>query len=342
LALIDYDIADDSYYLFTCAELKAREIELIDKSKIDRMLSAAGVDDFFKILQETWYSKYISDIEKNKSFNNTMVSEYRSAINFLNERLTVQHQAAILLLMLKEILHNLKIIIKSFILDKDLKELFFPVMYDCDQLKSAAESGNDKDIDPCAAKILQYGMELVEKKENYRSIELKLELAYLENIFDSVKKIGSRMLVDFLKYIIDIFNIKNIYRYKYTQEKLDFNTFLHKNGFLSVDFLEKFKSESIDYFVQSMERTEYATIIIKGTHSLYTDISFSSFERNEDMFYLRYFDLVKYTVSNLERVFAFFIRKKLELKILNIIYMGLLYDVERGKVKRKVEILNEY
>ena len=70
MALIDYDIADDSYYLFTCAELKAREIELIEKPKIDRMLSVAGVDDFFKILQETWYSKYISDIEKNKSFNN--------------------------------------------------------------------------------------------------------------------------------------------------------------------------------------------------------------------------------------------------------------------------------
>jgi vacuolar-type H+-ATPase subunit C/Vma6 len=63
LALIDYDIDDDSYYLFACAELKAREIELIEKSKIDRMLGVAGVDDFFKILQETWYSKYLKKIK---------------------------------------------------------------------------------------------------------------------------------------------------------------------------------------------------------------------------------------------------------------------------------------
>lgn len=37
---IDYDISDDSYYLFACAELMTREVEFLEESKIERMLGS--------------------------------------------------------------------------------------------------------------------------------------------------------------------------------------------------------------------------------------------------------------------------------------------------------------
>ena len=49
MTVADYDIEDDSYYLYTCAQLKARESEFIEKSKLERMAAADRIGDFLKI-----------------------------------------------------------------------------------------------------------------------------------------------------------------------------------------------------------------------------------------------------------------------------------------------------
>ena len=63
MAGIPYEIEDDSYYLFTCAELKARENEFIGQSRMERMLSAASMEEFLKVLGETVYASEAGTIE---------------------------------------------------------------------------------------------------------------------------------------------------------------------------------------------------------------------------------------------------------------------------------------
>jgi len=102
--------------------------------------------------------------------------------------------------------------------------------------------------------------------------------------------------------------------------------------------MSKFEGESLDFFVKEMERTDYADMIIKGTYTLHSEGIFSSFEKSEDLFYLDFFDPVKYTVSNLEKIFQFFLRKKVELKYLSIIFTSVLYGIENSKIKDKAKV----
>lgn len=338
MARIDYDISDDSYYLFTCAELKSREIEFLDKNRIDRMLKSQELDEFIKVLRDTVYSRYINDIENSRSFEKVILSEYSSAANFLNERLKPGHQAAVDLLFLEENLHNLKVVIKSVILDMDLEKLFIPVLHSYYTLRNAAVTGNYKEVDPSISGILQFATELIGRQKNYRFLELELERFYLGKVLNSVEKLNSRLIKDYLKHIIDMLNIKNICRNKHLAEDLSFDYFLNENGFLSKEFMKKFESESLDFFVKEMEHTDYADIGIKGANILHSGGSFSSFEKNEELFYLDFFGPLKFTVSNLERVFQFFLRKKMELRYLNIIFTGILYGIESSKVMNRVKV----
>jgi len=68
LNVISYDIKDDSFYLFTCAELEAREAEFLDESKIDRLLKSQELGEFIRMLKDTVYSEYINEIENSRSF----------------------------------------------------------------------------------------------------------------------------------------------------------------------------------------------------------------------------------------------------------------------------------
>ncbi|GAI55239.1 unnamed protein product, partial [marine sediment metagenome] len=156
---IDYDISDDSYYLFACAELKTREVEFLEESKIERMLGSRGLDDFIGILRDTVYSKYIDYMEKSRSFEKVIISEYSTTVNFLDQRLKPEHQAADDLLFLEENLHNLKVIVKSIILDIELRELFVPILHSYDELRDAAATGDYREVDPVVAEMLKFAAE---------------------------------------------------------------------------------------------------------------------------------------------------------------------------------------
>jgi len=90
-----------------------------------------------------------------------------------------------------------------------------------------------------------------------------------------------------------------------------FSGYLHQGGSLGLKMLTDLEGESMDYVVQQLEKTEYADVIIKGAQWLFSDCSFSSFERNSDLYFLDYFDTIKYSVSNLEKIFQFFLKKKI-------------------------------
>jgi len=341
LVFPSYEISDDSYYLFTCGELKVREREFVEKHQLERLLNAKTIDKFIKVLQETYYGRYLSDIEENENFNSILISELTNIANFLKERLKPEHQIAGKLLTLEEDLHNIKLIAKSKILGRDLKELFIPISYPYNQLKEAVARDNYENIDPQTTQILQYAIDLTDEEKDYKIVELKLESFYLERLFDKITSIKSRMLGDLIRHIIDIFNIENICRYKYSESKFAFDFFVYKNGFLEAEFLKQFEKKSIDDFVKSMKETMYAKLVEKGVHLLFTDNAFSSFEISRDLFYVYFFDSIKYSISNLEKIIEFFYRKKIELKSLNVIFMGILYNIDKDKIRSRIAILNE-
>ena len=139
---LDYDIADDSYYLFTCAELKTREIEFLGRDKIERMLKSKSTEEFISVLRDSVYSRYINDLERSKSFESIIVEQYKDIVGFLGERLKPKHQPLKDLLFLEQNIHNLKVIVKSIIADMDLGDLFIPLFHSYEELKDAAVAEN--------------------------------------------------------------------------------------------------------------------------------------------------------------------------------------------------------
>ncbi len=335
---IDYDISDDSDYLFTCAELKKRETEFLDENRIEKLLMSGGTDEFIKTLRDTVYSKYLDDLENSGNFGNVVLGGYGNTVKFLNERLRDEHKPVIGILFLEENLHNLKVVIKSIVLDMDLENLFIPILDSYQTLREAALKRDYKEIDQSISEVFSFAVEIAGVQKNYRLMELEIEKFYLSKIFDSAKKIKRQFVTDYLRHIIDIYNIQNICRNKYLEEDLNFDNFIYENGFLPKNSLKRFESENLDFLIKELEWTDYADMIAKGIHTLNSGKTFSSFEKSEGQFIMDFFDPLKFTVSNLEKIFQFFFRKKNELRYLNIIYTGVFYGIDKEKIKNRVKV----
>ncbi len=333
-----YEIEDDSYYLFTCAELKARENEFVEKARFERMVESEDMEGFLKVLGETVYSPSIPGISSSLSFEKVMIGSYGIILDYLEERLKDEHRMLSYILFFEEILHNMKVIFKSAVLEKDLGSLFIPVIYDWEQLAEMYGSDDDKDVDTPVGKLLSYLKDTLGKpgEKDYRKVELEFEKFYSEIMTAVAKSLGRKMISEYMSRKIDLINIENIYRWKQMGEKKGFDSILHNGGNIGLDILKGFEHETMDYTVRELERTDYGNIAIRGAQHLTSDNSFSSFERNRDQYFLDYFDNFKYSVSNLEKILAFFLKKKIELSSLNILFTGILYNAGRSNIKYKV------
>jgi vacuolar-type H+-ATPase subunit C/Vma6 len=87
-----------------------------------------------------------------------------------------------------------------------------------------------------------------------------------------------------------------------------------------------------------MENSDYGELLKKGFEHIHADDSFTYFEKSDDMYLLSLFEEVKYSVSSLERIIAFFIRKKVEIKNLNLIYAAILYEADKQTIKQRLAI----
>jgi len=340
LEQINYDIKDDNFYLFACAELEAKESEFLDKSKIDRMLKSKNLKEFIKNLGDTVYSGYSGELESSRDFEKVIAGEYAKIGDFLSRRLKSSHLAAGEILFFEEVLHNLKIIFKSIILDKDFEELFIPLFYSYGSLKKAIKEGKYNGLSKSVSATFRFVSEMIDKKEekDYRIMEFEIEKFYLSEVFRSVEELNSNLIRDYIKHVIDILNIKNIYRSNYLEEELGLSYFLHDNGFLPVDLMLEFRDKGPDVFLKNMKKTDYADIVVRGADALDSERTFSYFEKEEDLFYVNILEPLKYTTSNIEKIFKFFLRKKMELKSLNIIFTGTLYSVDIKEIKDRIGV----
>ncbi|MDD5659406.1 MAG: V-type ATPase subunit [Actinomycetota bacterium] len=361
IELKKYELADDSDYLYTCAELKVREQEFIDNSKLERMVGSKEVDDFLKVLQETVHSKKIALIDDDKNMDLFILKSYEETIDFLQKRLQEKHMIIIYVLFMEEYLNNFKLILKSSLLNINLENLFIPLTFSYEELSEymkkdiSYEENFDnnavlqpiifktiiKELINIKNKTLQEIETGKESKINFRKIEIDFERKFISAISNEILKTGSTMLCDYLKHWIDIQNLKNMNRIKYIGENLKYADFLYPGGMIDIDSLKTLEFENPDYWVKALEKSCYGEIIIKGIHSLYSYNTFFSFEKNESIFYLKFFDSIKYCISNVEKIFAFFLRKKIELIVVNMIYMGIKYHAEKRNISHKAEFLSE-
>jgi vacuolar-type H+-ATPase subunit C/Vma6 len=335
---ISYEIEDDSFYLYSCAELKAREREFVPAVKLERMSSSAGMEEFLKVLGETFYAPDAGVIEAKKNFEEVMISHYREIIEYLMKRLKPGHRNLIHVLFFEEFLHNMKLILKSSLLEKGYPDLYIPLRYSYDMVTAALRTGKYENIEDPIPELIEYIRQLTGLKEveDYRKLELDFESLYIRKMLEVAGSIGRKMITGYMRHRIDLINIEIIYRNRYLKEESGFIHLLHRGGFLDLKLLEELESESMDYIVRVLEGTEYGGVATRGAQQLFTECTFAAFEKDRNLYFIDYFDRIKYSVSNLEKVFQFFLKKKMELININIIYNGIKYNTSRSKLDCRV------
>lgn len=118
---------DDPEYAYACGRIKALETKLLDRVRFERLATSRDIEELFKMLQDTEYSRYLNEIHKPSDFEILLKKELERLFSLVSE-LSVEPALERDLRLPYDFL-NLKILVKSLIFEKDFSHAFSKYSY---------------------------------------------------------------------------------------------------------------------------------------------------------------------------------------------------------------------
>ncbi len=101
--------------------IRVLETRLLDKTKLDRMIDSSSPLEALKILEETEYSTFMSKVKRPEDYEILLSNELKRVYHLLYEISPVK--SLVNMMSLKYDYHNIKVMIKGKILNKDFTDI---------------------------------------------------------------------------------------------------------------------------------------------------------------------------------------------------------------------------
>ncbi|GAA0721852.1 V-type ATP synthase subunit C [Clostridium malenominatum] len=318
------------------ARIRVLETKLLDKSKLDRMIDASSAEDALKVLGETEYSNHMSNISRPEEYETLLSSElirlYQLMYSLSPEKNIID------IMSIKYDYHNLKVVIKGKLLNKDLSNLLIPIgLVNADRLNIIFESENYKELTPFMIDGVEKAFKSYEEGNDPQEIDIILDSFMYKEIIHRAEEIGDKFLINYFKMIIDLTNIKTLLRVKKQNKGRRFmEQVLIGGGTISIKDLISFENESSDSIANKLSYTSYEKIIRLGLENYGTHSNLSYFEKLSENYMMEYIKKAKYISFGLEPLVSYIMAKETEIKAIRIIMVGKLNNIAPEIIRERL------
>ncbi len=309
-------------YLFAVGKLRVYERKLINKAALTKLIECNDFGELVSILSERNYSDNISSVERPEDLENLIFDEMSNTIGKI-KKLSHDKEATNLYLFRYDI-QNLKLMIKATKNSEDVNHaLLYRSIIDTENLEDSIKKENFYVFsDSFRDKIKTIWLEEVQQG-NLQEAEILLDKLWLETGYCHMKEREQIFLRDFFSVLIDLYNLKLIFRTKvmsYDQERV--REYIAEGGFIDKAVILNSCNMKQEGIVQSFQFSDYNKIIKQGLEYFERYNSFWKFEQLCNDFLIEFVDIVKFLVASVSVLIRYLVIKEIELKNLRAILIG--------------------
>ncbi|MEW9096214.1 MAG: V-type ATP synthase subunit C [Clostridiaceae bacterium] len=318
------------------SRIRVLETKLLDKAKLDRMIDSSSAEDALKILGETEYSNYMSNIRRPEDYEELLSGELIRLYQLMYSLSPVKELIDIM--SIKYDYHNLKVMIKGKILNKDLSHLLIPVgLINLNKLKQAFDNENFKELTDYMIQGIEKVNKSFEEDKDPQKIDIVLDSFMYKEMLYRANEIEDKFLSDYFKVIIDLTNIKTLLRVKKQNKGRRFmEEVLIEGGTILKKDLISYENESIDGIANKLSYTPYEKILRLGLENYGTNGNMSYFEKLTDNYIMDYIKKAKYVSFGIEPLLGYIMAKESEIKTVRIIMVGKLNNVAPEVIRERL------
>lgn len=318
-------VKEESKYAYSFGVVKELERSLLTKDKFDRLIEAKDIDELFKLLIETAYSEATAE-NFESVLNKELKKVYLTLSKFAPDKQFIE------LFFLEYDFHNLKVLLKAKLQEKiGVEELFVEL----------GEIGKEKmsaflrlELSEIIKQLGDYS-EIIQEIENKfaqikdpRIIENILDRALFEKMYSYTN--DNELLKEIVAIYADIANFKIAVRSKNLVRAKDLIVFV-PHGKVSAKEAGTFYERGLEYFIK--ELTKYYEKIIPQALEYYEKWrSWLLLEKLADDYIIKKLRERSFYVG-VEPLIGYLLAKKTEIKLLRMLIVGKLANLDIAKIK---------
>lgn len=316
--------------------LRVLETKLLDKSKIDRLIDSKTSKDALKVLQETDYGAHMADINKPEDYEIVLSRE----LTYVYENLYKMCPAreVIDVMAVKYDYHNLKVLIKGKILNKDFSYILIPIgVSKVIDLKQAVETEYYRDLNPIMRECIEKVVQDFELNKDPQRIDTIIDKYQFMHIKELENKLNHDGIAKYIAMQIDLTNIKTLLRVKKQEKNKEFlNSVLIPGGKIDNEKLIMLLNDATENIWSKLSYTDYGNIIKEGVAEYSDNKSVSSFEKLVDNYIMNYMKDSKFITSGAMPVLAYIYAKENEIKQVRTIMVGKLNSISEEVIRERL------
>ena len=318
---------------------KVIETRLLSQDKINRMIESNDVEEALRLLNESEYSDSFKGVLVSADYEKILSNELIRIYDLMRD--VSADPVVVDLLALKYDYHNMKVMVKEKIYEKDLSDLYISVsVLASDFIKEAYITQDFSQISKEFKTAIDAVEEDFEKSSDPQRIDFIFDEYYFKHLYNMAKSTKTELFVNYVQDMIDFTNVASLIRLKKQNKDIEFcKDVILENGNIKKDDILAAFNDSIDDMMDRFKDSKISNSLIKGLYSYKETSSLSILEKYKDDYLMDLNKASKYINIGPEPIFSYIVAKETEIKTLRIILVAKLNNLSPDVIRERVREL---
>jgi V/A-type H+-transporting ATPase subunit C len=327
--------SDDVRYAYAVGRIRAIEITLLGKQRLERLAEARDLDDAMRQLSDTVYGTHLDEIEEGGY--PTMLKDEEERLLGLVDSLSLDREISDVL-RLKYDFQNLKVAVREKVAERDLSNLYVTFgLYDAAAIAAAVKAESLEALPEPLVAASRDALDAYAKSHDPAEIDLAIDRAMFERFVSLARGSANLYIEAIVGTWIDSANIRSFMRARFLGlEARALPRLLLDGGFLSTADLVNAYALPLEELLQRFELSPYRHVLDVGGSGLQAKESFVALERELANYAVSMLRASRYFTFGLEVVLAYALLKQNEIRTLNLILAAKERDLPLGAMKERI------
>ncbi len=316
--------------------VRVLEKKLLTKNRLDRMIEAETPEEVMKQLSETEYSQNMFDIQQPQEYERILKRETERVFNLVRE--LSNDKEIVDILSLKYDYHNLKVLLKGRLANKDFSTLLMDAgTQKIEKLKLKFDIKNYNDLPEEISKAINEVEKDFLENNDSQKIDIIVDKYYYKNLLRIAKKINISVIMDYAQGLIDFQNIITLFRAKKQNRDIKFlENVIHEGGRISKDKIVEAINDSVEMIINKFKKEKIGNYLQRGLEEFTETGRLSGLEKISQNYLMELNKDSKYIIFGPEPLFTYLVAKEREISAIRMIMVSKINNIEISKIRERL------
>ncbi len=326
----------EKLYLDIIPKIRVYEKRLIDNVKFNRMLDLENIDEVLKFLSETVYGENISDDINIYNYEQVLSLEFGRLFKSLKD--IFDNKELINIFLKKYKYNNIKLMLKAKLLNVDLGDILFNIEdFDNEFIYTAIKTENYSSLPDEIGDLVKKTLKDFEENKDPQRIDILIDKIMFGELLKESKNISSDFLTKYIQILIDVFNVKTLFRIKNLNlNRALFDDVIVSGGNIALSNLKMIFSEPKENILNRFSMTNMYKYIKEGLENYVNNDDLNILDKELDDYLMEYLKNAKIITTGLAPIIGYINAKENEIKNIRIVLVGKINNVDSDSIKRRL------